>query len=169
LFIAEWVDVFQFSQSLMYSLKCYFLLNLCFQNGQSVESAWYLPLQFRHLNECGQGSSFLVYNLRELILLLVLQYHTNWWWWMVWCGPLYLTHLDPWIQHTPAECLHFQQFLHCGTPGFIFALCTVAIKLPTLNYLLMTDFSIELFCVCSKYWSRWLSYLISKILWLFWV
>ena len=147
MFTAERVDIFLFSWSLVYSLECYSLLNLCFQNRQSVESAWCSHLQFRYLNECGQGLSFLVSNLRGLILLLALQHYTNWQWWMVWCEPLHLTYLDPWIWHIPAECSHFQQFLHYGTPGFIFAPYTVAMKLPMLNCLLMIDFAVELFCM----------------------
>ena len=40
---------------------------------------------------------------------------------------------------------HFQQFLHCGTSGFIFAPYTI--KLPTLKHLLMIVFVLEPFCI----------------------
>ena len=133
LFIAEWIDVFWFSWSLVYSLECHSLLNLCFQNGQLVELAWYSP--------------FLVSNLEGLILSLALQHHANWQWWMVWCGPLHLTHLDLWIWHTPAECSYFQQILHYRTLEFMLAPHTVTMKLPMLNCLLMIDFVLEPFCV----------------------
>ena len=77
LFIAEQIEVFQFSWSLAYSLECYSLLNLYFQNGQSVELAWCLSLQFKHLKEYRHGIPFLVSNLGGLILLFALQHHTN--------------------------------------------------------------------------------------------
>jgi len=56
---------------------------------------------------------------------------------MVWWGPLHLTHFIPWILHIPDVWPHFQQFLHCGTLGFILAPQIMAIKLPTLNLLLI--------------------------------
>ena len=77
--MAEQIEVFQFSQSLAYSLVCHSLLNLYFQNRYLVELAWCSPLQFEHLKKYVQGSPFLVSNLGELILLLALQHHINWW------------------------------------------------------------------------------------------
>ena len=68
----EWIDCFQFSQIFAYSLKYHSLLNLCHQNGYSFELAWWLPLQFEHLNKCRHSSLFLVFNLRELVFLLAL-------------------------------------------------------------------------------------------------
>jgi len=66
LFTAEQVEFFQLSQILMYSLKCHSLLNLCFQNGHSFELAWWLPLQFKHLNVWGHGSPFFISSLGRL-------------------------------------------------------------------------------------------------------
>jgi len=39
--------------------------------------AWWLPLQFKHLKECGHGSSFSISNLGGLILSLTLQHHAK--------------------------------------------------------------------------------------------
>ena len=90
-----------------------------------------------HLNMWGQGSPFLVSSLGGLVLLLALQHHTKCWWWSVKCGLLHWIHLASWIQHIPTVWLHFQQFLHWGTPRFIFAPHTVAMKLLMLKHLLM--------------------------------
>ena len=146
-FMIEQVEVFWLSQSLVYSLVCHSLLNLCFQNGQSVESAWCLSLQFKHLKECRQGTSFLVSNLGGLILSLALQHYTNWRWWMDWWRMLHLTHLNLWILYTPAVWPYFQQFLHCSTPEFMCAPWIVAMKLPMLNLLLMRLLALILLCI----------------------
>jgi len=143
----EWFKVFWSSQSLVYSLVCHSLLNLCFQNGQSVESAWCLSLQFKHLKKCGQGMPFLVSNLGGLILLLALQHHANYQWWIDWWGLLHLMYLDLWILHTPAVWPHFQQFLHYSIPEFMFTPQIVAMKLPTLNLLLMRLLALVLLCI----------------------
>jgi len=44
-------------------------------------------------------------------------------------------------------CPHFQQFLHYGIPGFIFAPYTIAMKLPTLKYQLIINLALEPFCI----------------------
>ena len=85
----------------------------------------------------GQGFPFLVFKCRELILLFTLQHHPNWQWCFNLWRPLHLTYLDPWILQNPIACPHFQQFLHCGTPRFIFAPQIVVIKLSTLKHLLI--------------------------------
>jgi len=74
-FTAEQVKFFQLSWIFTYSLEYYSLLNLCFQNGHLFESAWWLPLQFKHLNMWGYGSPFLVSNLGGLVFLLALQHY----------------------------------------------------------------------------------------------
>ena len=126
-FTLEWIDCNLFSQISAYFLTCHFLLKRCLQNGHEFESAWWSPLQLEQLKERGQGSPFLVSNLGGLVLALALQYQPN----SLWCsdlwGPLHLTHLAPWIRHEKVEWPHFQQFLHWGTPGFIFAPLIVAI------------------------------------------
>jgi len=60
---------------------------------------------------------------------------------------LYLMYLNPWILHINVTCSHFQQFLHCRTPRFIFAPWTVEIKLPTLKHLLISLFALLSLCV----------------------
>ena len=95
LFTAKQIEFFLVSWSLVYSLKCYSLLNQCFQNRQSVELAWWLSLQLRHLNEWRQGSLFLDSSLGRFILLLALQHQVKWQWWIVWWGPLHLMYLAP--------------------------------------------------------------------------
>ena len=146
-FMSKWIEFFLVFWSLEYSLECYSLLKQCFQKGQSTKSTWWSPLQLRHLNEWGHGLPFLISSLRGFNLLLALQHQAKWWWWMVRWGPLHLTHLAPWMWQTPAMWPHFQQFLHCRTSRFIFALCTVAIKLLTLKHLLMIFFVLEPFCM----------------------
>ena len=95
----------------------------------------------------GQGSPFFVSNLGGLVFSLALQHHAKWWWCSVRWGSLHLTHLDPYIRQTPAVWPHFQQFLYCGTPGFIFAPQTVVMKLPMLNLQLITFLALVSFCV----------------------
>ena len=56
-------------------------------------------------------------------------------------------HLAPWVQHTLAMWPYFQQFLHCGTPRFIFTPHIIAIKLPILKCLLIIVFALEPFCI----------------------
>ena len=125
-FTSEWIDCDLFSQISACFLMCHSLLKRYLQNGQEFESAWWSPLQLEHLNEWGHGSPFLVSNLEGLVLALALQHQPN----SLWCsdlwGPLHLTHLAPWIRHKKVEWPYFQQFLHWGTPGFIFASLIVA-------------------------------------------
>ena len=71
-FTDEQIDCFWFSWIFTYFLECYSLLNLWCQNGHSFESAWWLPLQLEHLNECRQGLFFLVLSLGGLVFLLAL-------------------------------------------------------------------------------------------------
>ena len=56
-------------------------------------------------------------------------------------------HLDPWTLYEYVICPYFQHFLHCETPGFIFALQTIAIKLLTLKHLLIKPFALVLLCI----------------------
>ena len=121
----------------VYFFWCHSLLNLCLQNGHKLESAWWSPWQFKHLNEWGHGSPFLVSSLSGLILGLALQHQPNSLWCSDLCGPLHLTYLAPWILQENVMWPHFQQFLHCGTPGFMLAPLIVAMKLPTLKHLLI--------------------------------
>ena len=65
---------------------------------------------------------------------------------MDWYEMLHLTHLDPWILHTPAVWPYFQQFLHYSTLGFMFALWIVVMKLLILNLLLMRLLALVLLC-----------------------
>jgi len=118
---AEQINCLLLSQSSWYFLECYFLLNQYFQKGHKFKSAWWSPLQFAHLKVYRYSSSCLVLNLGELVLKLVLQHHMNWWWYSVLCGPLHLTHLDPWILYKKVAWPYFQQFLHCRTSRFMFA------------------------------------------------
>ena len=74
-FTAEWIKFFQLSWILAYSLVCHSLLNLCFQNAHLVELAWWLSLQFKHLNVWGQGLLFFVSNLGGLVFFLALQHY----------------------------------------------------------------------------------------------
>ena len=144
----EQIDVLLAFWSLAYSLECHSLLKWCFQNGHYTESATWEPLQLRHLNKCGYGSSFLVSNLGRLSLSLALQHHAKLQWLLVRWGPLYLAHFEPWIQKTPAECPYFQQFLHWGTSRFMLAPLTVAVIFLMLNCLLM------IFLVLLPFWGR---------------
>ena len=60
-----------------------------------------------------------------------------WWFSDLW-GLLHLMYFDPCILYKNVVWLHFQQFLHWGTPGFILALWMVTMYLPTLKHLLMS-------------------------------
>ena len=46
-------------------------------------------------------------------------------------------YLDSWILYKNIVCPHFQQFLHCGTPGFMLAPLIVVIYLPMLKHWLI--------------------------------
>ena len=131
----------------MYSFEYHSLLKWCFQKKQSYKLAWCSLLQLRHLNMWGQSLPFFVSNLGGLVFLLALQHHTKWQWYLVRWGLLHLTHLDLCIWQTPAVWSYFQQFLHCGIPGFIFVLWAVAMKLLMLNLQLMTFLALVLFCI----------------------
>ena len=136
-FTSEWKDLDLLTRISAYFFWCHSLLNLCLQNGHKLESAWWLPWQFKHLNEWGHGMSFLVFSLGGLILGLALQHQLNSLWCSDLCGPLHLMHLAPWILQENVVWPHFQQFLHWGTPGFMLALLMVAMKFPTLKHLLI--------------------------------
>ena len=127
LFTSERVDCDLFSRISAYFLMCHSLLKQCLQNGQIFELAWWSPLQLEHLKVWEHGLPFLVSSLGELILALALQHQPN----SLWCsdlwGPLHLMHLAPWIQHEKMEWPYFQQFLHWGTPGFMFTSLIVVI------------------------------------------
>ena len=94
------------------------------------------------MNEWGHGSPFFVSNLGGLILSFALQHHPKSQWFSDLWGPLHLTHFDPWILHKNVTWPHFQQFLHWGTPGFMFASQIVAICLLTLKHLLISIFAL---------------------------
>ena len=120
----DW-DLFAWISS--YFLVCYSLLKRYFQKGHEFKSAWWSSLQLEHLNECGQGSPFLVSSLGGLVFGLALQHHPNSLWCLDLWGPLHFMYLAPWIRHEKVEWPHLQQFLHWGTPGFIVAPLTMAI------------------------------------------
>ena len=126
LFPSEQIDCDLFSWISAYFFTCHSLLNWCLQNGQWLESAWWSPLQLEHLNAWGHGSPFFVSNLGRLVLAFALQHQLNSLWCLDLWGPLHLTHLAPCILHEKVECSYFQQFLHWGTLGFMFAPLMVA-------------------------------------------
>ena len=64
---AEWINCFLFSQSFWYFLECYLQLNLCFQKGQWLESAWWSPQQFEYLKEWEHGLPCLISSLGGLV------------------------------------------------------------------------------------------------------
>ena len=66
LLIAEWVDCFLIFWSSWYFLEYYSLLNWCFQNRYTFESAWWLSLQFKHLNKWEHSLSCFVSSLSGL-------------------------------------------------------------------------------------------------------
>ena len=138
LFTPKQIDLDLFSWISVYFLYCHSLLNLCLQNGHWLESAWWFPWQFEHLKEWGHSSLFFVSNLRGLILSFALQHHLNSQWFLDLWGPLHLTHLNSWILHEKVAWPHFQQFLHCRTPGFMLDSQMVVIYLPTLKHLLIS-------------------------------
>ena len=146
LFTSERMEWDLFSCILAYFLACHSLLKRCLQKWQVFESAWWSPLQLEHLKMWGQGLPFFVSSLGGLVLALALQHHLNSLWYSDLWGPLHLTYLAPWIQHTNVEWPHFQQFLHWGTPGFIFAPLIVVMLLPTLKHLLMRSFAFWPLC-----------------------
>ena len=53
-------------------------------------------------------------------------------------------HLESCILHKKVACSHFQQFLHCGTLGFMFASQMVAMYFPMLKHLLMSILALVL-------------------------
>jgi len=138
------IDFAQFSQISTYFFWCYSLLNLFFQNGHKLESAWWLPWQLEHLKECEHCLPFLVSRRGRFNLSLALQYQLNSQWLSDLCGPLYLIHLEPWILHENVVCPHFQQFLHCRTLGFILASLIIAIYLPILKHQLINPLALFL-------------------------
>ena len=121
------IEVDLFSWISLYFLICYSQWNLCLQNRHKLESAWWSPRQFKHLKEWRHGFPFFVSSLGGLILALALQYHPNLRWFLDLWEPLHLTHLDLWILHENVMWPHFQQFLHCGMPGFMLVPWIVAI------------------------------------------
>ena len=132
------MDFDLFSWISEYFFICHSLLKRWHQKGYTLELAWWSPQQFKHLNAWGQGLPFFVSSLGGLILLFCLQHHLNSLWFSDLWGPLHLTHLKPWILHEKVACSHFQQFLHWGTPGFMFAPWMVAMYFPMLKHLLMS-------------------------------
>ena len=140
----EQIDLTLFSWILAYFFWCHSLLNWCLQNRHRLELAWWSPLQLEHLNEWGHGSPFLVSRHGGFVFSFALQHHLNSWWFSDLCGPLHLTHLEPWILQEKVVWPYLQQFLHWGTPGFIFATLIVVIYLPTLKHRLMRHLALLL-------------------------
>ena len=138
MFPSEQMDFDLFSWISEYFFICYFLLKQWRQKGHTFESAWWSLWQFKHLNAWGQGLPFFISSLRGLILSFSLQHHLNSLWFSDLWGPLHLTHLEPCILHEKVACSHLQQFLHWGTPRFMFAPRMVAMYFPTLKHLLMS-------------------------------
>ena len=98
------------------------------------------------LEGVGHGSPCLVSRQGGLVLGLALQHQPKWQWCLDLCGPLHLTHLEPWKQHAKVVWPHFQQFLHWGMPRFILASLIVATKFPILKLRLMILLAADLFC-----------------------
>jgi len=121
----------------VYFFWYHFLLNLCLQNGQRFELAWWLLRQLEYLNMCRHSSSLFILRYRGFVFLFSIQHHPNSQWFSDLCGSLHLTYLEPWILHENVECPYFQQFLHCSTLGFILVPWIVAMYLPTLKHWLM--------------------------------
>ena len=138
------IDFALFSWILMYFFWCYSLLNLFFQNGHKLEYAWWSPWQLGHLKECRHSLPFLVSRWGGFNLSLALQHQLNSQWLSDLCSLLHLTYLDSWILHENVACSHFQQFLHCGTPGFILASLIIAIYLLTLKHWLINPLALLL-------------------------
>ena len=76
-FTSERINLDLLSCISAYFFCCHSLLNLCLQNGHWLESTWWSPQQFKHLNEWGHSSPFFVSNLGGLILSFVLQHHPH--------------------------------------------------------------------------------------------
>ena len=137
-FILEQIDLDLLLWISAYFFCCHFLLNLYLQNKHWLESTWWYPQQFEHLNEWEHSSPFFVFNLGGLILSFALQHHLNSQWFLNLWRPLHLIHFDPWILHEKVMWPHFQQFLYWGTPRFMFAPWIVIIYLLTLKHLLIS-------------------------------
>ena len=133
----EQIDLILLLQISAYFVWCYSLLKRCLQNGHWLESAWWSPLQLEHLNEWGHGSPFFVSRRGGFNFLFALQHHLNSQWFSDLWGPLHLMHLDPCTLQENVAWPHLQQFLHWGTPVFIFAPQIVAIYLPKLKHQLI--------------------------------
>ena len=99
LFVEEQIDLVLLSWISEYFFCCHSLLNLCLQNGHKLESAWWLPQQFEHLNVWGHGSPFFILSRGRLNFSFALQHHPNLRWFSDLWGLLHLIHLDPWILH----------------------------------------------------------------------
>jgi len=112
LFSKETINLDLFSQISEYFFCYHSLLNLCLQNGHRLESAWWSPWQFEHLNKWGHGSSFFISSREGLDFSFALQHHLNSQWFSDLWGPLHLTYLDPCTLHEKVAWPHFQQFLH---------------------------------------------------------
>ena len=121
------MDFNLFSQISEYFFICHSLLKWWHQKGHTLESAWWSLWQFKHLNVWGHGSPF-----------FSLQHHPNSLWFSDLWGPLHLMHLKLCILHKKVACPYFQQFLHWGTPGFMFTPRMVAMYSPMLKHLLMS-------------------------------
>jgi len=77
LFSEEQIDLVLFSWISAYFFCCYSLLNLCLQNGHRLESAWWSPWQFKHLNIWGHSSPFFVSSQGGLDFSFAFQHHPN--------------------------------------------------------------------------------------------
>jgi len=86
---------------------------------------------------CGYSSPHFVSRCGRFVFLLALQYQPNSWWFSDLCSLLHLTHLNSWILHENVVYSHFQQLLHCGTPGFMLPPLIVVIYLSILKHWLI--------------------------------
>lgn len=116
------IEILLFSWSLLYFLACCSLLKQYFQKRQLLKFTWWLSLQFMHLKLWGHSLLYLVSSLSGLFLKFSLQHQAKCQWYLTLCGLLYLMYFVPWEWQAKVVCFHFQQFLHCGIPGFMFIL-----------------------------------------------
>ena len=88
-----------------------------------------------HLKMWGHGSPSLV--ATWLAFLFSMQHHDFSLWCSVTWALYHLAYLETCEWQLSVEWPHFQQFLHCGTPRFIFVPWMVAMYHPTLKQQLM--------------------------------
>ena len=72
-----------------------FVIELVFPEKTKIRVSLVAILTVEVFEDMGQGSSCLVSNLEELVLLLPLQHYAKYWWCSDLCGLLYLIYFDP--------------------------------------------------------------------------